>query len=514
MRNVVSGKNSEARVNLRSIPRPDWFVWNDPDPVWVRQHADLPGLQFGGDGARVTLVTLHRSHLPLLPAGVHLPISFEARFAGATPVDESVILRSYQAEDLPFLITRRGSLLAYEMRLGKTLTACCVHDPHSGMLVVVGPLASRDVWRTWIERVHGSPPLVLQGVKDPEPMPGFPAYFVHYDILDAHTRFFAGERIGTLILDECHLLQSRRAKRTNAVTVLATRAERIIGLSGTPMWARPDSLFSILQLITPGAWGGHHAFGVRWANGQPGAHGWSYSGVSNEDEFRLRLSEVMVRRTWKDVAPHLPPTTRIIEPVDVSSSELAQIEAAAVRASLAHGTTTTVGYLATLRRMLADVKIKTAVDSALAAVLDGHKVVVWCWHREVADKVAVALAKTQQQLVFRLRADDDASERERQVENFRASAGASIMVAGITVGGVAIDLSCSDYAIFCEMDWIPANLQQAEMRTFHPSRPHVVVYLYADVPVESKLVTALGIKEGFASSLGLGFDEIAAAVFS
>jgi SNF2 family DNA or RNA helicase len=82
------------------------------------------------------------------------------------------------------------------------------------------------------------------------------------------------------------------------------------------------------------------------------------------------------------------------------------------------------------------------------------------------------------------------------------------MVASMGVGGVGRDLSCSDYAIFVELDWTPANVQQAEMRTFHKDRPHVVVVLYTDDPVESRLIEALDIKNGFAGALGLGSNEI------
>jgi hypothetical protein len=154
------------------------------------------------------------------------------------------------------------------------------------------------------------------------------------------------------------------------------------------------------------------------------------------------------------------------------------------------------------------VKVKAAVTSATQALANGHKVVLWHWHREVGDKLQQAL-RDQGIMVNRIRSEDDASTREVQTEAFRVYAQPAVMIVGIAVGGVAIDLSCSDYAIFAELDWTPAMIYQAEMRTFHPSRPHVVVYLHADVPVETKLIHALGVREGFQTSLNLGFDEIA-----
>jgi SWI/SNF-related matrix-associated actin-dependent regulator 1 of chromatin subfamily A len=502
--------------------RRDWWIWRNPDPLWCSAYGDVPGLQPWGDGARVLGIQFHRSHLPLMPVQPSIvPRYPEAVGRGMFLAEKGINLRPYQAQDLPFLMERRGTLLAYEMRLGKTLTACVAHDPSDGMLVVVGPLVSRDVWREWIERVYGVPPLVLSGRTNVELQPGYPAYFIHYDVLEAHTPFFTGQKIGTLVLDEVHLLQSGKAKRSQAAAILAVRSTRILGLSGTPMWNNADSLYQILHLVSPGAWGNHHDFGVRYADGRATSHGWQYKGVSRGEEMRARLAEVMVRRRWADVAPDLPPTTRVIEPVEVPLAKLAAIESATMHALLARGTGGVAQYLAVLRRKLGDLKGRPAVDAAARIMMDGHKVVVWAWHREVADHIATwlgqSLGKAGKDIspvypVFRLRAEDSQDARMEQVERFRATAGPAVMVAGIAVGGVAIDLSCATHAVFAELEWIPAMVYQAEMRTFHPSRPHVVTYLVADVPVEMRLIEALGAREGFQAALGLGGDEVARMV--
>jgi SWI/SNF-related matrix-associated actin-dependent regulator 1 of chromatin subfamily A len=502
---------------IKPANRRDWFDWVEPDPAWVREHAEVPGLQYESNGERIIRVTLHRTHLPLVPGAVcgHETI--------ATPDHKpnTAMLRPYQAEDLPFLLSRRASLLCYEMRLGKTALACHAHNKHDGMLVVVGPLASRDVWRDWIERVHGVTPILCEGRKDIAMHPGFPAYFCHYDILDAHTKFFGDQEIGTLILDEIHLLQGRKTQRTAAANVLAVRASRIIGLSGTPMWSRPDSMYSLLHLIAPGSWGGHFAFAKHYAGAMPGAHGWNYNGLSHEDELSQRLSEIVVRRTWKDVLGQLPPTVRVVEPVVVTQDQVSKIEMLAEQARLIKGTiSTAAGALATLRRKMSELKVGPAIHAAVQATIDDHKVVIWTWHNKTAEAIARKLPTAKVPgihirpdiAVFRLQADDNQRMRDAIIAGFKAHVGPCVMIASIAIGGVAIDLSCADYAIFAEFDWTPANMYQATMRTFHPSRPDTVLYLYADVPIERDLVDALRIREGFAGALNLGSNEITQAV--
>jgi hypothetical protein len=248
---------------------------------------------------------------------------------------------------------------------------------------------------------------------------------------------------------------------------------------------------------------------VRYAGGTPGSHGWTYSGISHDEELRARLGYMTARLTWRDVAPELPPTTRVLEPVSLTAKQYADLEAAAMKATLARGTSNEAQYKATLRRKAGLLKVKPAVERALSAAEDGHKVVLWTWHNEIFDRV-------EEQLEIRphwtLRSADSVSAREQHVDEFRRHDGPCFMVASMGVGGVGLDLSCSDCAIFVELDWTPPVVYQAEMRTFHKDRPHSVTYFYTDDPTESKLIAALGVKNGYAATLGLGSDDIMKAV--
>jgi SNF2 family DNA or RNA helicase len=370
-------------------------------------------------------------------------------------------------------------------------------------------LAAREAWRDWVERTFHTGLICLEGRTRIEPQPGYPAYFCHFDILQAHANFFQGERIGTMVLDEVHMLQAPRTQRMQAVSSIAPKVDKILGLSGTPMWNRPKSLYSILHTIMPGAWGTRFQFCSRYAGPEMTAHGWTFEGVSNAEELRLRLETVMVRKTWADVAPELPPTTRIVEPVELTGAQYTSIEAVAMKVSLAKGTSTEAGYNATLRRKLGEVKIKPAVVDALRAADDGHKVVLWCWHNEVAEKLVDALRDARSaRSIYRLQSSDSARVRDANVASFRADPMTCFMVANMGVGGVGLDLSCSDYAIFVELDWTPAVVEQASMRTFHLTRPHVLVFLHADCPTDAALVEALDVKNGFAAAAGLGGADI------
>ncbi len=504
----------------------DWYTLENPDPNWVKTAAAIPGFRWNYRAGRVASVEWHRSHARLLynetvnrTSNAFIAADALAGRRSLTVAANKLghpLLRDYQRNDLPFVYERRASILGYEMRLGKTATAVAAHNPANGPLVIVGPLIARDTWRDWCERIHGFSPVALESKHD-YPLSGFPAYFIHFDILDAHTKFFSNLKIETMVIDEIHLLQARRTQRISATSILAANAQRIIGLSGTPMWTNPRTLWPILNLLSPGAWGTQFEFSKRYTNAQQSAYGWRYEGISNEEELKLRLSEVIIRRTWKDVLGQLPPITNVVEAVELSNVERVKYESLAQRTQLANMSegrqSTVAGYLATLRRLFGEAKIKRALELVKQGVKDGHKVVLWTWHNDVASKLYNEL-HTAMVLCRQLTAAQSQNDRERTIAAFQQDSQPGVLVAPLAVGGVAIDLSSADLAIFVELDWIPATIYQASMRTFSPHRPSANVYLFADVPIERRLVEVLECNEACQTAAGLGYEEIASKALS
>ena len=488
--------------------RHDWFTWRDPPLAWYSQFAEepLPGLAFGA-GANGVFVDFHQTHLPCMPDEVR--VKAEGFGVPEPPPLPTDLLRPYQLQVRNELGGFRGVLLAMEMRTGKTPLACHLHDPAFGPLVIVAPLAAREAWKEWVDRTFNWPLQCFSTFGTGQDMPGLPAYFCHYEILAEHGPFLLRQGIGTLVLDEIHCLQGVHSKRVQAVALLTAPAKKILGLSGTPMWNKPKSLWQLLHFLTPGAWGTAFEFKRRYCGAEPGSHGWTYEGITHPEELAARIGYMTARLTWKDVAPDLPPTTRTFEPVSLTAKQYADLEASAMKATLARGSSNEAQYLAALRRKAGAMKVKPAVEAALRSAEDGHKVVLWAWHNEILDKLEVQFDI---RAFWTLRSSDSVSRREQHVQEFRQHDGPAFLVASMGVGGVGLDLSCSDHAIFVELDWTPANVYQAEMRTFHKDRPQSVTYFYTDDPTETKLIGALDAKNGFANALGLGSDDIMKAV--
>lgn len=469
--------------------KPDWFL---ADRDAVTPVFGVPGIALAREAG---LFEIHRSHLPLIETDE----SLRAMSVGIGPSDWSerdaqtarlgFKLKTTQHQAVDFIRARRGTLLGDEPRVGKTLAAAFSHEPHLGKLVVVAPLMVREVWLSWLRRIWPDTPIgVMKGRSFDADEADKPIVFGHYDILYG---WQSGEPIGTLIFDEGHGLANRNSRRSRAAILLASRAKRIVVATGTPIWNLPAGLWNILGLIAPGAFGGHHDFCQRYAAPEPTAYGTVYTGISNGDELSLRLSEVMIRRRWADVQADLPPISRTVEIVDLSLSQRRQLDMAAQNLRTSERTNT-AAELARYRDALSIVKLPAIVAKAERYLAAGEPVVLWVWHRNTAEQLMDLLVAGGQE-VFAMTGDTPMHRREKILDQWRKMPAAALIVT-MSVAQVGIDLSHSHLPIFGEIDYTPAMVAQAEMRTFHPSRAMSVTYVVADHFVDRKIQSALSRK--------------------
>ena len=96
------------------------------------------------------------------------------------------------------------------------------------------------------------------------------------------------------------------------------------------------------------------------------------------------------------------------------------------------------------------------------------------------------------------------TERERRIAAWKASEEPVALIANMAVAQVGLDFSKAPVAIFVEIDWTPAIIGQAEMRTYDPTRPMDVIFIVANHLVDQRIVRVLVVKLGAADSIGVG----------
>lgn len=464
---------------LRSAGRWDWYEI----PVeWLRAWAKttngpVPGVVIRPKGT----VEIHRTHLPLLRAA-----GFDVSNVSDAPVESpatygALELRPWQATGRAWLTPRRGAIVADEMRLGKTGLALTMHDPSTGPLMILAPLDVRRVWLRWVERLWpGVNVYCLEGhTIDPDALRAADVVFGHYDIVIKHR--LVSFRPGTLIVDEAHLLANKKSKRTEGVRFFSGQAHRVMVLTGTPLWNHVKGLWPLLAMTAPGAWGKDFQFKQRHCQPVMGEYGWRYDGVSNEEEWYLRQREAVLARTWASERPDLPPPQyrRVTVPIDRLLTE-ALDDAAAALSSASEQTITTINRY---RQILGRVKAAHAVEHAMRR---SSRVVVWSWHRSVADFIGKEIRRHDRP-AFVIHGKEAVEKRLDAIDEWTQTPGA-VLSATLAVGQVGHDFSAAPYAVVAELDWTPVVLSQAAMRIFDPTRGMEVDILAADHPVDSLLV--------------------------
>jgi SWI/SNF-related matrix-associated actin-dependent regulator 1 of chromatin subfamily A len=101
------------------------------------------------------------------------------------------------------------------------------------------------------------------------------------------------------IADEAHYLKGLETKRAETVVPLLKVCKRVILLTGTPAFAKPKELFSLLSIVRPDIYFSFTPFGERYCNPQknPWSNTIAYDGSKNEAELHYILKNaVMIRR--------------------------------------------------------------------------------------------------------------------------------------------------------------------------------------------------------------------------
>lgn len=429
-------------------------------------------------------------------------------------------LRPYQLVGAAFARSRRGAIIADSPGTGKTRQAIASWTPDDGLMVIFGPLAAiADVdapWRREFRDYYGWEPYQVRS-QTVEPLPpGTRAVFCGFEI--AH--FWAPSlKPRFAVIDEADILAAHpRSRRSAAIIACAARADRVLALTGTPMWSRPMTLYGLLHLVAPWAFGGWREFGIRYASGTPTAYGFAYPGLSNHEELLARLDEIMLRRTEHDIGHELPPVHREVVSLPVTATLARTINEHVGEAFRGRDPKVNVAgavqALACVRRAVAYAKVDAVVERAVKHVGIGESVVVWAWHRHVVEVIVTALVMRGIR-AGRILGGMSTTQRAKRLAEFRAGE-LDVLVCNLQVGGVALDLTVSHVALFAELDWQPRTLAQAAARTRRERQtsPCQETYFILDSPVEHGLIDILDVKEGFAGMLAMNTAEAAVRVLA
>ena len=408
------------------------------------------------------------------------------------PAPEGLAYLPFQRAGIAFALARPSCLIADAMGLGKTIEALGVINADTSIrqVLVVCPASLKLNWLREAERWLVRPLRVHIANAKHWPTDA-DMLIVNYDILHVHAARIVATEWDLLIADEVHLVKNPKARRSKAF--YAIRARRKLPLTGTPILNRPIELFPIINFLDPAGWPSFFPFAQRYADAHQGAFGWDFSGASHLDELQDRLrSTIMVRRLKSEVLTELPAKRRQI--IEITANGAAGVVARERQAwtaqedrtnalrdavelakatddpaeyeravsALQAGTRAAFAELARLRHETALAKVPKIIEH-IAGALDGgtEKLVVFGHHHDVIAQLAEA---TSEYGAVVLTGETPLPARQAAVDRFQTDPSCRIFIGSITAAGVGLTLTAASHVLFAELDWVPANLSQAEDR--------------------------------------------------
>jgi SWI/SNF-related matrix-associated actin-dependent regulator 1 of chromatin subfamily A len=333
--------------------------------------------------------------------------------------------------------------LGDEPGLGKTLQAIKSAEIVNAKTVVVCPAYLVRNWKNEIEKWGAVIDCVIMS----------------YSKLD----LLALSSAQLIICDEAHYLKNPKAKRTKSV--LGNNPQfGFWFLTGTPIQNRPIELFPLLDKIEPNGMGKNFfGFAKTFCNAHKKRMGrcrfWDFSGASNLDVLKKRLTPYMLRRLKKDVLAELPEKNVQFVPVEWSDSELKKMNEE-LKGKISSILECPSGNQWQAYRKLAGLR-KVVIVSEMVADLCSHgqSVVVFGYHLNVLDELEAKM-KLDGLRVGRIDGSVSMSRRQEIVNGFQDGQ-LDVFLGQIDAAGTGITLTAASNVIFAEIDVVPGKLDQA-----------------------------------------------------
>jgi hypothetical protein len=313
---------------------------------------------------------------------------------------------------------------------------------------------------------------------------------INYDILKNFKEKLTKIQWDLFILDEAHMCKNKKSIRSKIS--LSIKAKRKIFLTGTPIVNRPSELFYIIKSLDNKNWSNYTNFAERYCNRHFNGFGWDDSGARRLDELQAILrSSIMIRRLKQDVLKELPDKFRQV--IEISSSGLEKIlekeknlfkKCEELKGNLnklsdkSDLTKTTkelaeaisplkeknvaFGELAKVRKEVAIAKVPYIIEYIKDVMDDNdNKIILFVHHREVVD---LLMKNLKQFNPVKVVGGISSAERQKAIDSFQSDKTVRLFIGNILAAGTGLTLTACSHVIFGELDWVPANMCQAEDR--------------------------------------------------
>ena len=411
-------------------------------------------------------------------------------------------LMDFQKEGFQYLLLHDRCLLADEMGLGKTVQAlaCLAEEKRFPVLIVAPPHLVRN-WENEIARflrLDGKPARVhvLHGLS-PYRLPEADIYLMHYLLLRGWKQTLPTLGFQSVVFDEIQELRHAGTEKYSAASLLSDACERVIGLSGTPVYNEGSEIWNVINILDFHFLGSWESFTREWCTGYGNR-------MVRKPEILgdyLRREGLMLRRTKQDVLSELPPKRRLVQTLDLNDQLYARLMAPVI-AELTQWKQSS-NLTAAQRQILENsisLHARQATGIAKAPYVcqfvrvlleSGERVLLFAHHHAVFDRYRNELKGFHP--LF-LTGRETLEEKARNAEAIMQWESTLLCLSLRAASG--LNLQKATCVVFGELDWSPAVHTQAEDRAHRIGQRDSLLCYYLVSPSGSDafMQEALGLK--------------------
>jgi len=565
MKLIKVGRNYifQCSYGEKDVPKKAHFYWNDAETprLWSTRSSKVAArvAEYADEPLRSELIAFRDDFETNLAASKASSADIEV------PKPDGCVYLPFQKAGIAYALTRPNVLIGDEMGLGKTIQAIGIINANLDLkkILIVCPASLKINWFKELDKwlvnkycisiVTAKDGWCVSEYNQPTIM------IINYDILTKFHDQVHGEEWDLLIADECHKMKNPNTIRTKEIVgsyvkvdgqqykqiVGRIRAKNNVFLTGTPLLNRPAELWPVANYLAPIAFKSRYWYHKVYCAAAFNGYGYDTKGASNLESLQEKLrTTFMIRRLKKDVLTELPAKQRQVIEIpangnlrvvaeeraafDVRREEIEALKAAVEIAKTSENSedyAKAVGALkaairvaftemAAVRHRVALAKAPLVIDF-LKDATESHKVICFAHHKDVIKMIADAFGDS----CAVLTGDTSAEKRDAAVTRFQEDPNCLLFIGSIQAAGMGLTLTAASHVVFAELDWVPANMTQAEDRAHRIGQlnnvlvQHLVLEGSIDAEMAHKIVEKQNVIDRVLDKNTMGIQKVSGASY-
>lgn len=403
--------------------------------------------------------------------------------------------RSYQLQANDLFQLRKRILVGDDLGLGKTLIGILAAlEPGNAPALVVCQTHLPTQWKEQIQKFTTLTVHIIKGTK-PYSLPVADVYITAYSRLAGWVDVFNTGFFRYVCFDETQELRRWDSNKYRAATVLSKSAEKVMGLSATPIYNYGDEIYNVLDCLNPYCLGKRGDFLREWA---------SNYGTTIKDPKALgtylREQFLMIRRSREDVGRELPPVNKIVHTVEYDESaandkkEMTKALAQKVMTASFMERGQAARELDIMMRMYTGIGKAVGVANYVRMLLEnGEPVILAGWHRAVYD---IWMEEMKEYRPVLYTGTESPTQKEAAKKKF-IDGDTNLFIISLR-SGIGLDglqHRCK-MVVIGELDWSPKVHEQLIARADRDGQKEQVtaIYLVCDEGSDPPIINMLGLK--------------------